>query len=91
MSILIFSKLYFGRFYDVGDLSPKGWSALADSTSVFGWQFVLSTGLLSDFRPNSKASRLSPTQCFGETSPPLVLYLIFFKGSKSSFATLFST
>ncbi|MDR2704526.1 MAG: hypothetical protein LBC02_01990 [Planctomycetaceae bacterium] len=39
-----------------------GWSAIADSDPVFGRQFVLPTGLLSDFHPNTRASRLSPTR-----------------------------
>ncbi|MDR2704684.1 MAG: hypothetical protein LBC02_02790 [Planctomycetaceae bacterium] len=30
---------------------------------------VLPTDFLSDFRPNTGASRLSPTRCFSETSP----------------------
>ncbi|MDR2705913.1 MAG: hypothetical protein LBC02_09070 [Planctomycetaceae bacterium] len=46
----------------VVNLSPKGWSTLADSAPVFGRQLVLPTGLLSDFRPNTKASRLVPTR-----------------------------
>jgi hypothetical protein len=30
----------------VGNLSPKGWSALADSDLVFGWKLVLPTGFI---------------------------------------------
>jgi hypothetical protein len=51
-----------GLSEQVGDLSPKGRSAKADSDLVFGQQLVLPTGFLSDFRPNTGASRLSPTR-----------------------------
>ncbi|MDR2706577.1 MAG: hypothetical protein LBC02_12420 [Planctomycetaceae bacterium] len=52
----------------VVNLSPKGWSVIADSAPVFGWQLSLPPGFLSDFRPNTGSLSAIADQCFGETS-----------------------
>jgi hypothetical protein len=64
----------------VVNLSPKGWSAIADSATVFGWQLVLPNGLLSDFRPNTDSLSATADRCFGETSATR----IFGKRSKNN-------
>jgi hypothetical protein len=50
---------------EVGDLSPKGRSALADFDPVNGRKSESQTVGNTNCRPHTGASRLSPTQCFG--------------------------
>jgi hypothetical protein len=47
--------------FQVGNLSPKGCIAARQFALVFGWQFVLPSGLEFDFLPHTASSRLPPT------------------------------
>ncbi|MDR0337369.1 MAG: hypothetical protein LBI18_09790 [Planctomycetaceae bacterium] len=53
----------------VGDVSPKHHVGDSRLAPVFGWQFVLPSGLESNCQPNTRTSCLTATQPFGERLP----------------------
>jgi hypothetical protein len=64
----LFSWILSG-FHQVGDLSPKGRVGNSRLCPVSGRKSDSKTAGNTNFFPSTGASRLSPTRCFGETSP----------------------